>query len=157
MCLQDVKVAAIAGCMVDGIMDQGHRAGVKTKAVTNLSDSHQDGVKTKAVTNIGDSNQDGHRAGAKTKAVTNIGDSLHGKNKNEAGTNLGDSHQDGHRAGVKTKAMTNSQHLQQYLKDKKVEARSQTLMEQAENKTTVKLTQPQTQWQGQPPLTAVPE
>ena len=71
--------------------------------MTNLGDSHRDGhragVKTKAVTIIGDFHQDGHRAGAKTKAMTNISNSRHGKNKNKAGTNLGDSHQDGHRAG----------------------------------------------------------
>ena len=51
----------------------GHRAGVETKAVS-LGDSHQDGHragnKTKAVTNIGDSYQDGHRAGGKTKKKT---------------------------------------------------------------------------------------
>ena len=61
----------------------GHRAGVRTKAETDIGDS-------KAVTKLGDSHQDGHRAGVKTKAVTNIGDS----------------HQDGHRAGGKDKEKT---------------------------------------------------
>ena len=56
--------------------------------MTNLGDSHRDGhragVKTKAMTIIGDFHQDGHRAGAKTKAMTNISNSRHGKNKNKA-------------------------------------------------------------------------
>ena len=39
--------------------------------------------------------------------------------------------------GIMDWALTNSQHLQQYLKDERVEARSQTRMEQAKNKTTV--------------------
>ena len=137
---QDVHRAGVKTKAKTNINDSLHGKN-KNKAVTNLGDSHQDGhrasVKTKAMTNIGDSHQDGHRAGAKTNAVTNISDSLHDKNKNEAVTNLGDSHQDGHRAGVRTKAVTNSQHLQQYLTDERVEARSQTLMEQAKNKTTV--------------------
>ena len=45
----------------------------KNEAVTNLGDSHQDGhragVETKAVS-LGDSHQDGHRAGGKTKKKT---------------------------------------------------------------------------------------
>ena len=46
----------------------GHRAGVMTKAETNIADS-------KAVTNLGDLHQDGHRAGVRTKAENDIGDS----------------------------------------------------------------------------------
>ena len=48
--------------------------------MTKLGDSHQDGHKagdkTKAVTNIGDSHQDRHRAGGKTKKKTEVGRKL---------------------------------------------------------------------------------
>ena len=51
----------------------------KNEAVTNLGDSHQDGhragVETKAVS-LGDSHQDGHRAGGKTKKKTEGGRDL---------------------------------------------------------------------------------
>ena len=50
----------------------GHRAGAKTKAVTNIGKSLHGKKKNEALTNLGNSHQDVHRAGVKTKAETNI-------------------------------------------------------------------------------------